>query len=261
MKRKDCASIKEKKGVKKMKLTVLGCLGAYPYKGQGTTGYLLQTKDFNLLLDCGSTTLVELEKHLDPLALDAVIISHYHHDHIADLGVLQYYFQLFPAENKKILPIYGHTLDEFHFNDLTMPDVSEGRPYYESKQLELGPFSVTFMKTIHPVTCYAMRFVENDTGKVFVFTGDSGYLADFNEFATNADLFLADTYLFNGHEHHKAHFTAQESGTFAKNANVKKLVLTHLPQFGDLQLLKEQAQVASGAVPVELAAIGKEFLI
>lgn len=45
-----------------MKLTVLGCLGAYPYEGQGTTSYLLQADGFNLLLDAGSSTLVELER-------------------------------------------------------------------------------------------------------------------------------------------------------------------------------------------------------
>lgn len=36
-----------------MKLTVLGCLGAYPYEGHGTTSYLLQSGEFNLLLDAG----------------------------------------------------------------------------------------------------------------------------------------------------------------------------------------------------------------
>ncbi|WP_159721278.1 MBL fold metallo-hydrolase [Enterococcus sp. CSURQ0835] len=245
-----------------MKLTVLGCLGAYPYAGQGTTSYLLQTDDFNLLLDAGSSTLLELEKELDPLDLDAVILSHYHHDHIADLGVLQYYWQLFPTEEPKpLLPIYGHTEDEFHFNDLSMENVSEGRPYFESEELKLGPFLVTFMKTIHPVPCYAMRFVEVKTGAVFVFTGDSGYLEGFNQFAKEADLFLADTYLFNGHEHHKAHFTAQEAGSFAKTARVKKLVLTHLPQQGDLAVLREQAQAAAGTIPVDLAAPHKKFEI
>lgn len=245
-----------------MELTILGCLGAYPYKGQGTTSFLLQADDFNLLIDAGSSTLVELEKELDPLALDAVILSHYHHDHIADLGVLQYYWQLFPTEvPKPILPIYGHTEDEFHFNDLTMEGISEGRPYFESEELKLGPFLVTFMKTIHPVPCYAMRFVEIKTGAIFVFTGDSGYLEGFNQFAKDADLFLADTYLFNGNERHKAHFTAQEAGTFAKNANAKKLVLTHLPQIGDLEELRQQAQAASGEIPVELAQPHKKFTI
>lgn len=245
-----------------MKLTVLGCLGAYPYHGQGTTSYLLQSEGFNLLLDAGSSTLVELEKEIDPLALDAVILTHYHHDHIADLGVLQYYWQLYPTQTPKpILPIYGHTEDAFHFNDLTMEGVTEGHAYFEAEELKLGPFLVTFMKTIHPVPCYAMRFVEEKTGAVFVFTGDSGYLESFNEFAKEADLFLADTYLFDGNERHRAHFTAGEAGTFAKNAAVKKLVLTHLPQQGDLAELRRQAVATSEGIPVELAAPHKTFEI
>lgn len=246
-----------------MKLTVLGCLGAYPYNGQGTTGYLLESGDYRLLVDAGSTTLVNLEKQIDPLTLDAVILSHYHHDHIADLGVLQYYWQLFPtAEKKRILPIYGHTEDAQHFLELTLENVTQGHPYVESDELHLGPFTVTFMKTIHPVPCYAMRFIETATGKVLVFTGDSGYLESFIEFAADADLFLADTYLFEGNERHKAHFTSKESGEIAKAAGVKQLVLTHLPQLGDLNQLKKEAQQAAGSdILVELAEPNKLFII
>ena len=230
-----------------MKLTVLGCLGAYPYKNQGTSSYLIESDGFQLLLDAGSTTLVNLEEHLDPLKLDAVILSHYHHDHIADLGVLQYYRQLYPVMTPPpILPIYGHTDDKTHFDALSMKGVSEGIPYFEAEALKLGPFVVTFMKTIHPVPCYAMRFVEEKTGKVFVFTGDSGYLESFVDFAKEADVFLADTYLFEGNEKHHAHFTSKEAGEIAKAAGVKRLVLTHLPQHGSLELLKEQAEKAAG---------------
>ena len=244
-----------------MKLTVLGCLGAYPYKNQGTTSYLLQSAGFNLLIDAGSATLIKLQEHLEPLELDAVILSHYHHDHIADLGVLQYYWQLHPEkEPGAILPIYGHTKDTFHFDKLTMPNVSEGRGYFEAEELKVGPFLITFMETIHPVVCYAMRIVEEATGKVFVFTGDSGYLESFVEFAENADLFLADTYLFAGNERHKAHFTSKEAGELAKAAKVKKLVLTHLPQFGDLTQLQNEAQQAAGdTVEVALAKVDKVF--
>lgn len=244
-----------------MKLTVLGCLGAYPYKYQGTTSYLLQSDGFNLLIDAGSATLIKLEEHLDPLALDAVILSHYHHDHIADLGVLQYYWQLHPdKEPGTILPIYGHTKDTAHFEELTLPNVTEGRPYFEAEELKIGPFMITFMETIHPVVCYAMRIVEETTGKIVVFTGDSGYLESFTEFAKDADLFLADTYLFAGNERHKAHFTSKEAGDLAREAEVKKLVLTHLPQFGDLKQLKNEAQEAAGAkLEVELATVDKVF--
>ncbi|MGK0551319.1 MBL fold metallo-hydrolase [Enterococcus faecalis] len=238
-----------------MKLTVLGCWGAYPYQGQGTSSYLLESAGFHLLIDAGSTTLVQLEKILDPLKLDAVILSHYHHDHIADLGVLQYYRQLYPTLTPTpVLPIYGHTEDRNHFDELTLSGVSEGHAYFEAEELKLGPFLITFMKTIHPVPCYAMRIVEASTGKVLVFTGDSGYLESFIPFAQSADVFLVDTYLFEGNENHHAHFTAKEAGTIAKAAKVKKLILTHLPQHGSLIELKAQAQKAAGShLPVVLA--------
>ncbi|MEX1581603.1 MBL fold metallo-hydrolase [Enterococcus sp. C40] len=238
-----------------MKLTVLGCLGAYPYKGEGTSSYLLESEGFHLLIDAGSTILVRLENYLDPLKLDAVILSHYHHDHIADLGVLQYYRQLYPTlEPTPILPIYGHTQDQMHFKELTLPNVSEGKEYFEAEELAVGPFLIIFMETIHPVTCYAMRIVEKATGKVFVFTGDSGYLASFEDFAKDADLFLADTYLFEGNERHHAHFTSREAGEIAKAAQVKQLMLTHLPQHGSLEQLREEAQNYAGTeIPVTLA--------
>ena len=95
------------------------------------------------------------------------------------------------------------------------------------------------METIHPVTCYAMRIVEKATGKVFVFTGDSGYLASFEDFAKDADLFLADTYLFEGNERHHAHFTSRE-GEIAKAKTSQTLMLTHLPQHGSLEQLRKK---------------------
>lgn len=73
---------------------------------------------------------------------------------------------------------------------------------------------------------------------------------------------MADTYLFTGNERHHAHFTTKEAGEIALESNVKKLVLTHLPQFGDLTQLKQEAcQATQEQIPVELAEINKVFLI
>jgi len=239
-----------------MELTILGYMGGYPTKDVGTTSYLLTSEDYHLLIDVGSNALLTLEHHLDPLDLDAVILTHYHADHIADLGVLQYTFQLKETQQgqtKKILPIHGHTESEF-FKLLDMPGVSQGIAYQSEDTLELGPFRIQFMKTIHPVTCFAMRFEEIDTGKVFVFGADSAYLPAFVPFAKDADLFMADTNLFNGKEGHHAHMTAKEVGSIAEEAKVKSLVLTHLPQNGDLNVLLEQAKTAAPSVAISLAA-------
>nr|WP_319219199.1 MBL fold metallo-hydrolase [uncultured Trichococcus sp.] len=238
-----------------MELTILGCMGGYPTKDIGTTAYLLTADGFRLLIDVGSNALLSLEHHLDPLDLDALILTHYHADHIADLGVLQYTFQLKePAEgkSKKILPIYGHAESEF-FRLLEMPGVSEGIAYAPEEILELGPFRIRFLKTIHPVPCYALRIQEIATGKVFVFGADSAYLAAFVPFVKDADLFLADANLFNGNERHHAHMTAGEVGAIAEAAAVKQLILTHLPQKGELSVLLDQAQEAAPSVSVTLA--------
>ncbi|TNV69439.1 MBL fold metallo-hydrolase [Trichococcus shcherbakoviae] len=238
-----------------MELTILGCMGGYPTKDVGTTAYLLTSDDFRLLIDVGSNALLSLEHHLDPLDLDALILTHYHADHIADLGVLQYTFQLKePAEGKakKVLPIYGHTESEF-FRLLEMTGVSEGIAYAPDETLELGPFRIRFLKTIHPVPCYALRIEEIATGKVFVFGADSAYLPAFVPFVKDADLFMADANLFNGNERHHAHMTAGEVAAIAEEAAVKQLILTHLPQKGELSVLLGQAKEAAPSVSVTLA--------
>lgn len=248
-----------------MKLTVIGCCGAFPSHGKGTTSYLLQSGDFNLVIDLGSTAFVELEKHINPFAVDAMIISHYHHDHIADVGVFQYYRQLkpYPYEGEKpIIPIYGHTQTPLHFKELTLSGVSEGRGYHEDETLDLGPFQITFMRTLHPVPTYAMRIVEKATGKILVFTADSGYLEEFNEFARDANLFLADTYFLNGNERNKTHLTAQETGKIGKAANVQKIVATHLAEGVDREMLRYQIEEASQhQIPVEIAQSGMTYEI
>ncbi|VTS13564.1 metallo-beta-lactamase superfamily protein [Streptococcus pseudoporcinus] len=247
-----------------MKITTLGSWGGYPYKDQGTTSYLLTGHDgFQLLMDAGSRALNELEKVISPLELDAVIISHYHPDHVADLGVLRHYRQLYPKHlwEPKLLPIYAHNEDQAEFAKLSLPDVSVGVAYDVEGSQSIGPFDIAFIKTVHPVICYAFRIVERQTGQVFVFTADTGYFDDLAAFAADADLFLADVYLYEGNENHIAHLTTKEAGQIAQQAKVKKLVLTHmppvLPQGIDpsrhLEILKEETQKYAGSIPVELA--------
>lgn len=225
-----------------MKVTVLGYWGGYPQNGEGTTSYLIESKGFSLLLDAGSSTLNQLEKVMDPLELDAVILTHYHHDHIADLGVLQYLRQLKPIKPVAELPIYGHMEDEWHFSQLTLPTISRGIGYKPEERLEVGPFMITFLRTVHPVPCFAMRIVEKETKKVFVFTADTGYFEELADFCYQADLLITDTYFLEGNEKHHAHLTSKETGELAEKAQVKKLVLSHLRQDIDLNLLKEQTE-------------------
>lgn len=246
-----------------MELTVLGYWGGYPWKNEGTSSYLLQSEGFNLLIDAGSNTLTVLQEKLDPLKLDSVIISHYHYDHIADLGVLQYYRQLHPkGQPTPVLPIYGHDLDVHNFASLTLPGVSEGRAYHENRGLEIGPFRLTFLRTKHPVICFAMRIEEISTGKVLVYTADSGWIPEFSDFVKEANVLIADTYFLQGTENHHAHLSSLEAGNLARDGQVNTLVLSHLQQELALtELLKEAKSAAGPAVDVLLATKNLTLII
>ena len=218
-----------------MKLTALGVWGGYPTRDAGTTSYLLQSEEgFNLLLDAGSRAVTELEHELSPNDLDAIILSHYHEDHIADLGALRQYRQL-QTVKPEILPIYGHQENEYEFSKLSLENVSEGIAYDVENGTSVGPFDIQFLK------------------QVLIYTGDTGYFAELVDFSKDADILLADVYFFKDKVKMPNHLSSVEAGEIAAQANVKKLVLTHLPQVGDLQVLREEAQEAAGNIPVDLA--------
>ncbi|WP_407890015.1 MBL fold metallo-hydrolase [Levilactobacillus sp. N40-8-2] len=237
-----------------MQLTVLGCYGGYPHNGIGTSSYLITSGDYHLLLDCGSGALLALEKQMSPLQLNAVLLTHYHHDHTADLGVLQYEWQLAQGEKAEpLLPIYGHTADPLNFGSLTWPDSTVGKAYNPTQTLKLGPLTVDFILTHHPVPAYAPRITETATGATLAFTADTAAFAGLTAWAKSADVLLADTNFYANHQGTAWHLTSTQAGELAKDAGVKRLLLTHLPQTGDLQQLAAEAQVAAGEIiPVEV---------
>ncbi|WP_100011424.1 MBL fold metallo-hydrolase [Lentibacillus sediminis] len=238
-----------------MKLTVLGFWGGYPAVNGATSSYLLEKDGFSLLIDAGSGSLSKLQNYCHVTELDAVILSHYHHDHVADIGVLQYarLVQSFVTNKKDILPIYGHTEDEQGFQQLTH-EYTKGVEYNPEKQLDIGPFSITFLKTIHPVPCFGMRITDGE--KVVVYTADTSYQNGWIQFAKDADLLITDCNFYAAQDGSGAgHMTSAEGGSIAEEADVKTLLLSHLPQYGEIHQLAEEAKQHFGGT-VQLAEEG-----
>jgi len=233
-----------------MKLTVIGFWGGYPKQNGASSGYLLEHEGFHLLIDCGSGVLSKLQNIIQPEELDAVIISHYHPDHIADIGVLQHarLIQGFLSKEFPTLPLYGHEFDQHEFDKLTYKNITKGVAYDPNSTLSIGPFQVSFLKTNHSVPCYAMR-IEAD-GKTIVYTADSSFKEEFIVFSQGADVLLCECNLY-GHQNGKSagHMNSVEAGQFAQKAAVKQLILTHLPQYGNLaDLITEASSEFTGII-------------
>lgn len=239
-----------------MKLTIIGPWGGFPKVNGASAGYLLEHDGFHILIDCGSAVLSKLQQFIKPTNLDACIISHYHPDHNADIGVLQHalLIDMYVTGENKLLPIYGHNLDRTSFEQLTYKNQTVGIAYNPEQVLQIGPFSIKFLRTKHSVPCFAFRIEAN--GKSLVFTADSAYQDSFIEFAKGADLLLSECNFYGDMDASSAgHMNSYEVAKLAKAAGVKKLILTHLPHFGNLQqLIDEVIQLYKG--PVKLAELG-----
>ncbi|MFP7168759.1 MBL fold metallo-hydrolase [Terribacillus sp. 7520-G] len=241
-----------------MKLTVIGFWGAYPGRESASSCYVVEKDGYSLLLDCGSGALSRMPAFVDPKDLNAVVVSHYHPDHVADIGALQHVWQVQNSlrGTEDVLPIYGHEEDEAGFKSLSHK-FTEGIAYQPDEILSIGPFAITFMKTKHPVPCYGMRI--SDGVSDIVYTADSSYLEEWAEFSKGADLLITDCNFYQHQDGEAAgHMNSLQVGGIAEQAGVKTLFLSHLPHFGEhRQLLEEASSVFSGEV--KLAYEGLEW--
>lgn len=225
-----------------MKFTVIGHWGAYPEANEATSGYLLEYEGKKILLDCGSGVLSKLQNYIKLEELDAVVLSHYHADHFADLYCLQYAVMISRHLETRVRPlkIFGQEKDQ-KFHTLKYGGSCIAYPINSGDTLDIEGVKFTFLNTEHPVPCVAMRIEAN--GKVLAYSGDSGWSEALIKIARNSDVFLCECSLYSSSNAKiEGHLNGEEVGKIASNAQVNKLILTHLPHFGDRKELVYEAQ-------------------
>lgn len=235
-----------------MKLIVLGNNGPYPAPGGACSSYLLQSDRHGLLLDFGTGALAALPRYVSYAALDAVILSHLHFDHMSDILPMVYALQFHPRTAP--LPVLAPDAPENLRALIDLP-AYELRPMRDCK---IGPFDLRFMRARHPVETWAVRASCN--GKSLVYTGDSNDLPALADFARGADVLLADAGLSSADWHENApHMSAAGCARLARDAECARLLLTHLnPRYAPEALEAEAREIHPGAT---FTRIGAEYEI
>ncbi len=219
-----------------LRITALGSGAAWPSAMRACTGFLAEAGGDTVLIDCGTGVFGRLRAVLPPEDLTAIVVSHLHFDHFADLIPFRYYlsYEAEAASSPKLhLPPGGsgrlrkvvETVDPSPDFFTGAFEVSE---YDPEKELRIGDLSISFHKTRHPVETFAMKLSSDD--KTIVYSADTGWLDSLADFAEGADLFICEATWADGEGNPDIHLSAPEAGRLAKMAGVKRLALTHVAE-------------------------------
>ncbi len=199
-----------------MNVTILGNSGPYSIKGGACSSYLIQSGQTSILNDCGPGSVANLRTIMDPIDLDAIVLSHFHYDHISDLLGLSYYFQ---SKNKKMLlyvPNNPRNILELFLENVAF----EVYTISDCKLTHIKDMTVTFCEMTHPIKSYATKF--RDDNSTFVYSGDTNYNSRLETFAENCDLLIVD----GGNT--PPHLSPEDCDNIEIEANPKKMLISHL---------------------------------
>jgi ribonuclease BN (tRNA processing enzyme) len=236
-----------------VKWTVLGCHSPYPGPGSATPGYLLETKGKKLLVDCGSGVLSQLAKITELHVLDAVLLSHLHHDHIADFFILQYAVQtaIKTGKRQRPLTVLAPQYPEKWGRLLAYHQAIDLHPIQEGDPLYLCGLAISFFQTDHKVPCFAMRF-DNGAARI-LYGADAGPQTKWDKMGTNPELFICEsTFLEKDMPHSPmGHLSARQAAIAGESLGAKRLLLTHLyPEYNPNRLYDEARPHFSGELTV-----------
>ena len=251
----------EKCQSQRVKLQMLGTRGPELLDGQASTGYLIWLDDkARVIVDAGPGSLQRFKQsRADFRDVDMMLFTHFHVDHSADFSA--YIKGAFFTERSKNLAVFGPTGSNFVTSAKQFVDRSIGKnglyPYLERfiapeqpspykinvknipwsysdlsirNVVNSGDIQVKSVPTHHgpfPSVGYRVELV----GCSITFSGDmSGRLGQMPTLAKNSDIWVAHNAIPEGATGIAVnlHMTPSMIGRIAKEANVKKVLLTHL---------------------------------
>ncbi|MDF1553240.1 MAG: MBL fold metallo-hydrolase [Deferrisomatales bacterium] len=247
------------------RVVTVGTGTCVPRLRRGGPCVLLESGGFRCVVDLGLGALHGLLRAgVAHGAVDALLLTHHHPDHLAELLPLLFAANYGQPPRRRPLQITGSpgSLAAVARLAETQEGWLDARNYLQTStplrpgdQLALGPFRVRAGAVAHIDSSLAYRF-ETVTGSVVV-SGDTGPSESLVELARSADLLLLEASLAAG-DSCETHLTAQQAGTLADRAGVGHLVLVHLYPAAEAVDPGAAAAAAFGG-PVTVAEDGMEW--
>lgn len=186
-----------------VRVTFLGTGDAFNARARGHASYLVAASSATLLLDCGPSILLAMNRDgLSPDALDAVVLSHLHGDHFAGLAFLILRF-IYDVPRQRPLTVVGPPGTEARIRDLY-------RIMYRDLSSHPMPFALRFVEVTPDVPCaigavellpFSVPHQRTEVslgyrlavdGKTVLYSGDSGWTEALVTQSRGTDLFICE---------------------------------------------------------------------
>lgn len=266
-----------------MRITVLGKSPAWQDAGGACSGYLIEEAGTCVLLDCGNGVFGKLRRHRDYIAVDAVVVSHLHADHIFDL--VTFASALTYAPRQQPVPVdrwpgvaepVRPALHAPHGAAESFALMCQGggmfadhveqafavHEYGPGDAVRIGPLSISFAAVPHYLpTCAVDVRVTGPGGGRFTFGADCAPNDEIVAFAQDTDLLILEATLPRPERTGiRGHLTPREAGEHAQRAGAKRLVLTHISDELDALWAADEARAAF-AGDVQVAAEDAVYVV
>lgn len=241
-----------------MEVVALGTHGGgVPGPGGAGTGYLFRSGGTDLLVDCGNGVLGHLADEIGFGDLDALVVTHWHFDHVSDLMAL-----LLARTRSEPLPVHapegfgeraGTWAEAFSESPDLYLDQMALEAYGDGDRLAVGDLTVRPRPVDHGPPTFAMRVTDGDA--LAVFSADSRPCDELVAAAEGADLLICEATFPADPEYdalRATHLSGREAGRVADQAGAGRLVLTHVVHHVDPKVLVDEARSVYDG-PVEVA--------
>ena len=240
-----------------MQLQFVGCGDAFGSGGRFNTCFHLVGRNFNVLIDCGASSVVAMHKlAINRNDIGSIFLTHFHGDHVGGIP----FFLLeanYVLDRERALTIVGPPSLKSRFGDIMevgFPGTRDLKLKFplQLKELEIGkrndvgelrltPFHVKHDDRAGP--CLGFRFEAE--GKVFAYSGDTEWTDSMIDVGYEADLFICEA--FTRDKPVPTHMMLSSLERHLSQIRPKRLILTHM---GD-DMLARRAEI-----PFETAADG-----
>lgn len=221
-----------------MELDILGSAGSYPGPENPCSSYLIRTQRISLLLDLGNGAMANLLGALEPQTLDAIIISHGHVDHFADMIGLYHYLKFTKVPTVPI-DLYGTNDFYSKFRYLIGDSREEIMPIFafheiaNGQRATIGDCDILFLRARHPIETYITR-VQSDN-RTLCYGADGDISDNLLNASYRTDMLLCESTWEEKLPQHPfgLHMDARDVATVATQAEVPKVLVTHIAHPGN----------------------------